>query len=147
MLHLDTFMLIYVAVTGSQSGGDSLKTEMSQAGFSAAYVPGGNVITRNSMSNAVVHRHSLCTWKAHTLCTSIESRFWIYVVFSLSLGRCFVASTFSFSLNFRDFRWVLLVPTSGREAICNIQAEARRGALMSLQIWSLTVIWVWIWQW
>lgn len=61
MLHLDTFMLIYVAVTGSQSGGDSLKTEMSQVGFSAAYVPGGNVITRNSMSNAVVHRHSLCT--------------------------------------------------------------------------------------
>lgn len=32
-------MLFHVAVTGSQSG-ESLKMEMSQEGFSAAYVPG-----------------------------------------------------------------------------------------------------------
>lgn len=35
-----TFMPIYVAVTGSQASGATLKMEMSQEGFRAAYLPG-----------------------------------------------------------------------------------------------------------
>lgn len=33
-------MLIYVAVTGSHASGETLKMEMSQEGFRAAYLPG-----------------------------------------------------------------------------------------------------------
>ena len=33
-------VLISVAVSGSQSSGETLKMEMAQAGFSVAYVPG-----------------------------------------------------------------------------------------------------------
>lgn len=33
-------MPIYVAVTGSQASGATLKMEMSQEGFRAAYMPG-----------------------------------------------------------------------------------------------------------
>lgn len=64
MLHKETLVPIYVAVEGSQTSGESLEMEMSQMGFSAAYVPGVNKI-----SVSVVDGHSLA---------AIESRFSVY---------------------------------------------------------------------
>lgn len=54
-------MLIYVALTGSQTSGQSLTMEMAQDGFSAAYVPGVIKFTRNSLDNIVLKT------KTHTL--------------------------------------------------------------------------------
>lgn len=45
-------MLIYFVVTGTS--GESLKMEMAQEGFSAAYVPGVKIIARNSLDSTVV---------------------------------------------------------------------------------------------
>lgn len=50
------FVLIYVAVTGSQTSGESLKMEMSQAGFSAVYVPG---VINNLLDNTFIKAQTL----------------------------------------------------------------------------------------
>lgn len=39
LLHQETFMIFNVALKGSQAAGESLKMEMSQMGFSAAFAP------------------------------------------------------------------------------------------------------------
>lgn len=48
---------MYAAVTGSQTGGESLKMEMSQEGFSAAYVPG--VIQQKLLLQLFMHLHGI----------------------------------------------------------------------------------------
>lgn len=55
-------MLLYVAVTGSQTSGESLKMEMAQEGFSAAFVPGvrnnhQKVTGQNSFRKTDTHSH------------------------------------------------------------------------------------------
>ncbi len=68
-------MLVYVALTGSQTGGESLKMELSQEGFSAAYVP--EVIKiKNSPENIVVETQMHFVVEKHEpIKTYLESRY------------------------------------------------------------------------
>lgn len=73
-------MLTHVAVTGSQTSGATLKMEMSQEGFRAAYLPGViQKITGNALENNILETQTyLHTKKAHMdlhRITYIESRF------------------------------------------------------------------------
>lgn len=82
-------------------------------------------------------RHSCLRWSQLEITIKQEA---VFCCLHCQANRIFLFQ--NLRLNGGIFRWLLLVPTSGREALCD-QPVARREALFCLPRWNLTVTRVW----